>query len=331
MWYNEVSKDSDVVISTRIRYARNIEGFKFAHILSDADKEKLLEQVKVSVDSSQYDFFRLADIDEINLNSLIEKHVISKELLNESKSALVTNKTNEISMMILEEDHLRIQAFKSGFNIDICYNDLINFTNELNKKIKFSYNDKYGYLSACHTNVGTGMRVSVMLHLPALARLGLLEELFEQANSIGMTIRGVYGENSDFKSNMYQISNRKTLGLKESEILKNMQISITSIIEQERKARQVLKKNSVYLEDEIYRAYGILKYAKIITAEEAVDILAKLRLGVTLGILNEINLEKIQSLMINIEPFTLRTILKENFAKKDENIKRSEYIRKELI
>ena len=225
---------------------------------------------------------------------------------------------------------LRIQSFESGFNIDSAYNRLKEFTDELSEKIKFAKNDKYGYITSCPTNVGSAMRVSVMLHLPGLAGIGLLNKLIDQAISIGISVRGYYGENTNSSGYIYQISNQKTLGLSDEEIITNVKLVVTSIIEQERKAREMLKNTSIYLEDSIYRAYGILKYSRNISEEEAVKLLSQARLGCDNGILTETTLEKIQELMVNIRVNSLKLILKEDFSKDKEDIKRAEYIRREL-
>ena len=173
------------------------------------------------------------------------------------------------------------------------------------------------------------MRVSVMLHLPALAKLGLLNKLFSQATDIGVSVRGMYGENSSGSGNLFQISNGRTLGMTDENIISNLEAVITTIIEQERKARSVIKENSYLTEDEVYRAYGILKYSRSISVEEALNLLSKVRLGVSMGIIKEITLENVSSLMLDVQDNSLQLILKEAISG-EEDIKRAEYIRKEL-
>lgn len=330
MWYKEISKDSDVVISTRLRFARSIDGYKFPNIMKKKEKQNLLDKVKNSINSKEYNFFKIEDIDENTLGSLVEEHLISKELLDLSDTAIVTNKDSSIVAMLNEEDHLRIQAFESGFDIDKCYNNLISFTDKLEEKLKFSYSDKYGYITSCPSNVGAAMRVSVMLHLPALARLGLLPKIIDEATSFGLSVRGLYGENTSGYGHIYQVSNRQTLGLSDDEIINKIKAIVGTIISQERKARNVLKENSIYLSDEIYRALGILKNARIMSEDEAFKLLSKLRLGVSMKIVNEVSLEKVQSLMVDTQENTLKTIIKEDLSKEEEDIKRAEYIREEL-
>lgn len=330
MWFREISKDSDVVISTRLRFARTIDGFKFPNIMKKDEKQALLNKINSSIDKKKYDFLKIADIDETTLGSLVEEHLISKELLNLTDSAIIMNKDSSIVAMVNEEDHLRIQAFGSGFDIDKCYNNLCEFTDSLENNIKFAINDKYGYITACPSNVGAAMRVSVMLHLPALAKLGLLSKIIDEATSMGLSVRGIYGENTSGYGHIYQISNRQTLGLSDRDIINKTKAIVTAIISQERKARNVLKENSIHLSDEIYRALGVLKNARIMSDDEAFKLLSKVRLGVSMEIVDGVSLEKIQSLMINTKENTLKTVLKENLSREEEDIKRAEYIREEL-
>ncbi|MDD3303512.1 MAG: protein arginine kinase [Clostridia bacterium] len=331
MWFNNISKDSDVVISSRVRFARSIEGYKFPHMLNSKELNMVINLIDKAIDKDEYHLFKMRDIDEVTQNSLKEQHLISKEFVGNNDGAIVSNEDNTIVVMVNEEDHLRIQSFESGFNIDKCYENIARFTDALSEKVKFAKSDKYGYLISCPTNIGSAMRVSVMMHLPALAKAKLLNKLFDQAMEIGISVRGLYGENSDGTGNIFQISNQKTLGVSDEDIMYNIKLVVTSIIEQERKAREILLKSNIALEDSIYRAYGILKNARTIEEEEALDLLSKVRLGVSAKVIPHIPLEQIQSLMVDIEPNTLKTILKEEFNKEEENNKRAEYIRKELI
>lgn len=330
MWFREISKDSDVVISTRIRYARSIDGYNFPNNMSKSKKEEIIDKIAKAINKKEYNFFKTESIDKTTLLSLVEQRLISKELVNMNSTGIITNKDSSIVAMVNEEDHLRIQSFKSGFDIDTCYNSLKEFTDMLNKKINFVYSEKYGYITSCPTNVGAAMRVSVMLHLPALAKLGLLSKIIDDATSMGLSVRGMYGENTSGYGHMYQISNRQTLGLSDENIIKKTKAIVSSIIAQERKARTVLKENSIYLSDEIYRALGILQNARIISDDEALKLLSKVRLGISMKIVEGITLDKIQALMIDTQDNTLKTILKQDMSREEEEIKRAKYIRKEL-
>lgn len=331
MWYNEISKDSDVVISTRVRYARNIAGEKFPNMMSKKEKEEIVTKIEKGVDKKKYNLLRLKDMDDNTKWSLAERHLISKEIIDDISSAIITNNDCRLIAMINEEDHLRIQSFETGFNIDSCYDNLVKFTKDISKDIKFAISEKYGYITACPTCIGTGLRISVMLHLPGLAKMGLLNKLLEQAVSIGLSVRGLYGENTNSYGYIYQVSNRKTLGVSDEDIKNNIKAIINTIIEQEKYAREMLLKNSrVEIEDDIFRAYGILKNARIIGEEECIKLMSKVRFGVATNIIKDISLEKIQTLMNSTLVNTLSTLLKEELDKDEENEKRAMYIRKEL-
>ncbi len=330
MWFSDVSKDSDVVVSSRIRFARSIKGYFFPNILTADQKREIIKLLEGKLKNTEYKVLKMADIDETTKLSLVEKHIISKEFFSEGAGAIITNDDSSLVTMINEEDHMRIQAFEAGFNVDKCYKKLQEFTNYIESKIEFAKNEKYGYITACPTNVGSGMRVSVLLHLPALARIGLLNKLLDQAASIGVSVRGLYGENTSGDGYMYQISNQKTLGMSDKDIISGIKAIVTSIIEQERKAREILKNDNIKFEDDIYRAYGILKNARILTEEEALKLLLNLRLGVSCKIIDNIELKKVQSVITDIRTNTLKTILKEDLSKQEENIKRAKYIREEL-
>lgn len=330
MWFRELSKDSDVVVSSRVRFARNIDRYNFPNTLDKSKKENIVKLIENKVDKKKYKVLRMRDMDEITENSLKEQHLISKEFVGNKDGAIITNEDSTIVAMINEEDHLRIQSFDAGFNTRKCYEKLVSFTNMLEESIPFSKSERYGYITACPTNVGSGMRVSVMLHLPGLYKLGLLSKMLEQASSIGFSIRGIYGENSNSEGYMYQISNQKTLGISDEEILIGVEAVVSTIVEQERKARKILLKNSIELEDEVFRAYGILKNARVMSEEEAITLLSKVRLGASLDLLDKEKFKKINSLITDVHINTLKSILKEDMSEDEEDIKRAEYIRKEL-
>ena len=331
MWYDEVSKDSDVVISTRVRYARNIKDHKFPHMLNNKQKEEIIQLVENAIDKNKYQVFRLNNMDKITKGSLAERHLISKEMIDSTSGGIIANEDYRLVAMVNEEDHLRIQAFESGFNVDKCYERLKNFTDHLEEKIEFAESEKYGYITSCPTCIGSGLRISVMLHLPGLAKLHLLNKLLEQAVSIGLSVRGIYGENTNGYGFIYQVSNRKTLGISDEEIVNNIKMIIHTIIEQERNAREILLKNSsIELEIEVYRAYGILKNARMLEEEEMIKLLSQVRLGIAMKLIPEVSLEKIHLLMNNAQSYSLSTIIKEELDEKMDEIERAKYVREEL-
>lgn len=334
MWWKDISKDSDVVISTRVRLARNFYEFNFCNNLSIKDSKKIIEIIKNTLKDLPYSIFNLEDIDEVTKRSLVEEHLISKEFqsdyIDKISRGIITNSDNTLVTMINEEDHLRIQSFSSGLNIEDCYNKAQNFSNLLEEKNNIAYNSDYGYLTACPTNIGAAMRVSVLLHLPALARLGILSKLLEDVSSLGIAVRGLYGENTKAYANMYQISNQKTLGETNEEIIYRVKNVVLSIIENERKARKVLLENSIKLEDEMYRVYGVLKNARMIDSGEALELLSKLRLAAAIKLIPKLKLENVQRLMIEVQPYEFKKITKQELGNVEEQIKRAEYIRKEI-
>lgn len=319
---------NDVVLTTRIRLARNIKGYNFPNNMIDKQKLELLNDIKEKV-KGDFTVLELSNMDDVTKKSLVETHTISKELLLNNNTALILDEKNNITTMINEEDHFRIQAFEPSFNIDKAYNEIKAFDEKLSSKIEYAYSDSYGYITACPTCIGTGMRVSVMLHLPALEKIGALDKIFNEIAHLGISIRGIYGENTKGDGGIYQISNQKTLGIKEKEIIEQVKQVTSYVVKQERKAREILK-NKIEIKDEIFRSYGILKNAVIMSQKEAMRLLSNVRMGINMEIIQDISLEKIDKLRGNIGKNTLRKNLKESFPREQENIKRAEYIKSNI-
>ena len=229
--------------------------------------------------------------------------------------------------MLNEEDHLRIQVFASGLDLEHLLDLATELDNAIDGLVTYAFNEKYGFLTACPTNVGTGMRASVMVHLPALTATGNINIVLEVVNSFGMNIRGVYGEGSDTQGNLYQISNKQSLGITEKEIINNLKLITEKIIEQERLARKYLAKNSIELEDQIYRAYGILYNCRKITTEECKKLLSYVKLGTDLGILKELTDLKISQLELYTKPANLQKYLGKVLEPQERDIARAEVIK----
>ena len=309
-WYLENGKDSDVIISSRIRLARNISEFPFKIKTKKEDKQKLLEKVKFITPSIGYGlkFLYLKDMDDLTKMSLIEKHIISPDMVldKDDEKAILINEEENICIMINEEDHIRLQVFTSGLDLQNTLNLAVEIDEKLNSILGFSYSKKYGFLTACPTNVGTGLRASVMVHLPALKITGNISKILHIVNNFGMTIRGLYGEDSQSKGDLYQISNIQTLGMDEKEIVANLENITKKVMEQERLARKYLAKNNIELEDKVYRSYGILTNARKMTSEECDSILSSVKLGTDLGIIKEINDKKVKELMLYTKPANIQ-------------------------
>ena len=330
-WYLQSGKEADVVMSTRIRFARNLSNFPFINKAKKEDLEELENKIKDITPSLGYGlkFLKLKDIDDITKMSLVEKHIISPNfaLKKETNGAILINDDENICVMINEEDHLRIQILGDSFDIDNLMNLGIEVDETLEKNLNYAYSEKYGYLTACPTNVGTGLRASVMVHLPALTKTGNIQKILEVISNFGMNIRGVYGEGTKVYGNMYQVSNKQSLGVSEKDIIKNLKQIVEKIIEQERLARKILAKESIELEDEIYRAYGILANCKKISSNEAIDLLSNVKLGVDMGIIKELDDLKVNSLQLYTKPANLQKYLGEKIDAYKRDIKRAEVIK----
>ena len=310
-WYNNVGNDSDVVFSSRIRLARNLEGYPFPNKMSLQQKCEVIQKISdvlMSKDSPYHDKFRFYDMDKIShieALSMVERHLISPDFAENGQGrALLINDDETISIMINEEDHLRIQVLKAGFDFDEVYKIADEFDRFFEMHLKFAFNDKLGYLTECPTNLGTGMRASAMLHVPALESIGALGQLSGTISKIGLTMRGTFGEGSKIIGSMYQISNQITLGISEKSAIENLAGIIKQIEARERQARNELDHD--HLEDVVFRSYGILKNARLISGEEFLEHASNVRLGVGMGIITETDMAKINSLIIECQAASLQ-------------------------
>ena len=326
-WYLEDGKDSDVVVSSRVRIARNIAGKKFVSTASDEELKDVLMTIKNSNIDSDLHFINLSDLDELMKNSLVEKRVISRDLLEMKETGILLNDTEDISIMINEEDHLRIQVMKPGFNLDEALSDAIRVDEKISSKINYAYNDKYGFLTACPTNLGTGLRASVMLHLPALRLTGKIEKVLEVVNKVNLNVRGVYGEGTEAIGDLYQVSNKISLGVTEEEIVENVKLIVQKLIEQEREAREYLKNQGETFEDKISRTYGNLVYARKMTYSECAKLISIVRMGISMGIITEIDNKKLNKISILTKPATLQKYLKKELSAEERDIERAKVIK----
>lgn len=329
-WYLQSNENCDVVKSTRIRLARNLNEFKF-NVQSKEDQEKLENKIKDNLYAIGYGlkFLKLKDMDDITKMSLVEKNLISPEFAlkrNETGSILINDDEN-ICIMVGGKDHLNIQVFSCGLELENTLNLAIELDEKIGDILGYAINKKYGYLTSSPSDVGTGLRASVMVHLPALSRTKNARKILEAIDSFGMNIRGIYGENSQTQGDMYQISNKQTLGITEKEIIKNVKVIVQKIIEQERQARKLLTKDELELEDVIYRSYGILTNCRKISYEETRDLLSNIKLGTDLGILPELTDLKVQKLYLYTKPSNLQKYLGEQYEAIERDIKRAEVIK----
>ncbi len=334
-WYLQSGNESDVVFSTRIRLARNIKGFSFVNRYTKNDALKIIEIIENIVPSLGYGLklLRLKDIDDITKLSLVEKHLISPEFAyNKSETgAIVINDEENICIMINEEDHIRLQVTSAGLELENLLNLAIEIDKKLEQLVPYAYNDKYGFLTSCPTNVGTGLRASVMVHLPALAKTGNIRKVLEVVNNFDMNIRGIYGEGSKSSGDIYQISNKQSLGISEQEVIRNLKIITDKVIEQERLARKILAKNQIELEDKVYRAYGILANSRKLSSEEANILLSDVKLGTDMGIIKELNDLKVRKLEMYTKPANLQKYVGQTLDGYERDVKRAEIVKQIIM
>ncbi len=330
-WYLQNGKDSDVVISSRVRLARNLDKIPFKTRASKEDMQKVLNKIEEITPSLGYGlkFLKLKDIDDITKLTLIEKHVISPDFAidKEEIGAILINEEENICIMINEEDHLRLQVFSSGMDLENLKNLIVEIDEKIDSLLDYAFSEQYGYLTACPTNVGTGMRASVMVHLPALTLTGNIAKVLNVVNGFGMNIRGIYGEGTQSQGDIYQISNNQSLGITENEIIKNLKTITEKVIEQERLARKYLAKNQIELEDRVYRAYGTLAFSKKLTSEECRNLMSIIKLGTDLGIIKELNDSKVSKINLYTQVGNLQKYLGKNLDAYERDIKRSEVIK----
>ncbi len=336
-WYIQTGRDSDIVISSRVRLARNIKGIPFITKCKQEDLENVIEIINNIVNNLGYGLklFKMDKIDNVTKLSLVEKHLISPEFVSKTENsvtqnlkAILLNEDENICIMINEEDHLRIQVFSAGLDLENLKNLIVEIDEKIDEVCHYSCSEKYGYLTACPTNVGTGMRASVMVHLPALTMTGNINKVLQIVNSFGMNIRGLYGEGTQSVGNVYQISNNQSLGLTEDEIVKNLNAITSKIIEQERLARKNLTKDSIDLEDRICRSYGILTNARRLTSEECLKLWSDVKLGMDLGIIEGLTDLKVNKIQIYSQSGNLQKYLGNQLNAYERDIERPKLIKK---
>lgn len=331
LWIRETGAEGDTVLSSRVRLARNLLDTKFTAVASVQEMEQVLTLVEETLPKLKRDLtlIRLAEVDSLSRQELVEKHLISPEHAeNPQTKGVVVNPDEDISIMINEEDHLRIQVIKAGLSLKDTYELANQLDDELEELIPIAFSPKYGYLTSCPTNVGTGLRVSVMLHLPALVALGQIDRVSTVCSKLGLVIRGLYGEGSASAGDIFQISNQITLGSSESEIISHLQAVAEQIIEEERKARQaLLEGREGEIEDHVYRALGLLTYARKLDSNEAMTLLSKVKLGIDLGLIKSLDSVIMKELMVITRSAVLQKIMGSSLTPEERDNKRAVVIR----
>ena len=328
-WYLQTSEDSDVVESTRIRFARNLNDFKFH--LNDRELKELEKRIEDNIYAIGYGlkFLKLKDMDNITKTSLVEKNLISPTFLakrNETGRILINDEEN-ICIMIGGEDHLSLQVFSSGLELENTLNLAIEIEEKIGEILGYSISKKYGYLTSKLNDLGTGLKASVMVHLPALSKTGNIRKMLEAVRNFNMDIEGEYGRTTKNQGDIYQISNKQTIGITEKEIINNLKVITKKIEEQERLARKMLTKESIELEDIVLRSYGILTNCRKISYDEAKELLSNIKLGTDLGILDNLTDLKVQKLYLYTKPANLQKYLGAKYDKVEQEVKRAEVIK----
>lgn len=337
LWMCGEGENADIVLSTRIRLARNLHNTKFPMLLSAEEAEQVNEQVLkalMSVDEENFHFsyFPMQQLTKLQRQILVERHLISPNLANREQAASVFLTEDEgISIMVNEEDHLRIQCLASDLQLMESYQKASALDKHLNKQLSFAYDDQFGYLTNCPTNVGTGLRASVMMHLPALTMSKQMNKINHMLVRLGMAVRGIYGEGSENTGSIYQISNQITLGKSEIEILEELQSIVEQIIQRERHARQqIVQRAPIVLEDRLFRSLGTLRYARILTSEEAANCLSDVRLAVNLHLIEDISTHALNECMMLIQPGMIQQYVGTTLAPTERDQYRAKLLQNKL-
>jgi len=337
-WIEGTGPEADIVISSRVRLARNILQYPFPHFMSGEGSGQVVQAVRQALaaadfkDAGAIEPVELSELTPVEREVLVDKRLVSPQHITEpANRAVALNEDESLSIMVNEEDHLRIQCVLPGLQLQEAWGMADKVDDLLEKTLDFSYCERRGYLTACPTNVGTGLRASVMMHLPGLVMTNRINQVLQAITQLGLTARGFYGEGTQALGNLFQISNQITLGRTEEEILKNLQAVTRHLITQERAAREVLfSEHRIHLEDRVSRVVGILKFARVLTFEEALGMLSDIRLGVDLGIVRGLETKTINELLVLTRPAFLDKKAGREMTPQERDASRAAVIREKL-
>ena len=329
-WYLGEGDHNDIVISTRIRLARNIADYPFPVRLDNKSKIEINEKIRDALkDKEKLNYTELKTLTRAEMVSLAERHIISPEFASNSDGrALLMSENEDISIMLCEEDHIRLQVMKSGLALNEAYELANRIDEEINEKLEYAFDENLGYLTQCPTNLGTGMRASVMLHLPALTQKGQMGTLATTVSKLGLTLRGAYGEGGLAMGDLYQLSNQVSLGISEKAAIDNLKTITLQLASQERTAREEMAKNIV-TEDAVFRAYGILKSARILSTKEFMNLISKVRFGAVTGMIKT-DLKVINELMVSMQPATINAFVGRTLSADERNVERAKIVREKI-
>lgn len=339
-WLDASGPRSDIVLSTRVRLARNIEGFAFTGRARDGERLRVLAQVRQALAGiegfADAAAFRVDELPALDRTLLHERHLVSKELAgldtqHPLRSGAALFLADRLGVMVNEEDHLRLLSLQSGFALPEAYAALDRADRALGERVPYSYHEEFGFLTACPTNVGTGLRASVLIHLPGLVLTKEIGKVLAGLQQMGLTYRGLYGEGSEVVGNYFQISNQTTLGGSEEELVSRLQGVVAYVIEREEDARKVLLRDAGYIiEDKLWRAYGTLRYARSLTFDEAMNYLSGVRLAVGLKLVNGLSVYTLNKLLIFSQAAHLAYAEGRPLTESEANLARARFVRSTL-
>ncbi len=332
IWY-KAKNDNDIMVSTRIRLARNLDKYPFPIMLNAEGKEKVTEELKNAILNSNstlskdFTFLQMKDLSQGEKSRLAEKHLISFEMAKTDYGSVLVNSDETMSIMLMEEDHLRLQIIFGGFKLKEAWELANKVDDVIEESINYAFSEEFGFLTACPTNTGTGMRASVMMHLPALTLTNNINKIISSASALGLTVRGLYGEGSKAYGNLYQISNQVTLGISEDEIIGKLENIAGQIENHEKEAREKIKSSDT-LADKLWRSYGTLKFARSVSSSEAKALLSDVILGKNLGIIDIKEKSPSMQLMVETEPALISA--DENLTPEARDKKRAQHLRENI-
>jgi protein arginine kinase len=335
-WLDAGGGEAEIIMSSRVRIARNLYQHRFTHNCDNEELSDILaEASKAAGEAPSFEdsrFIGMGEVSTLDRQFLAERHLVSREfLLNSANRGVVVNNAEDTCLMVNEEDHLRLQAYGSGLDLSATYDKVNRLDNELTSDLDIAFNERFGYLTACPTNVGTGLRVSVLIHLPGLVHSKEINKLLESLNKLNHTMRGFHGEGTEVMGNFFQLSNSTTLGASEEEIIKSLREMATKVVGFERKAREMLlSKARSLLEDKVWRAYGLLRYAHSVNTKEALSLISAVRLGVGVEFIEDVSIKTLNHLLIYTQPAHLQKLKGKTMNAQERDVARAEYIRSEL-
>ncbi|MDD4546408.1 MAG: protein arginine kinase [Oscillospiraceae bacterium] len=333
-WYQLSGEEGDVIISTRVRLARNLIDVPFPAGLSDERKREVSQRVREALkskeNSDEYDYLDMSNMSSRDALSMVERHLISPEFSRGVEgSTLLLKKDESVSIMVNEEDHIRIQVMRPGMDLDEAYKIADGLDTLLDEQLVFAFDDRLGYLTQCPTNLGTGMRASIMMHLPALHERGAIQQMANTVSKLGLTIRGLYGEGSKPEGAIYQLSNQVTLGISEQSAIENLKGIAAQIIREERAGRERLRQNPRF-EDMVWRSLGLMQTARLISHDEFMTLISNLRVGVALGIVPDIGMDTISGLINDAQPATIMAAARKDMESTERDMERANMVRARL-